>query len=590
MPFDAIALGAVAFELNNILVGGKIEKIHQPERDELLFVIKNNRETYKLVISAGSAHSRVHLVKESKENPITPPMFCMLLRKHLIGGKIESVSRLGFERVIDLKISCRNELGDLTTRHLICETMGRNSNIVFLDEEMRIIDSVKHVDLTVSSRRNILPGLKYMMPPDTGRMNPETATKSDYENVLKNSPEGREADRAITDSVMGISPLLASECIYRACGNGRLKIGELSESDIEKISDELHLMFQKSFECDFTPCILYAQEGNKVIDFAPFMIGQYEAGARTVLTDSVNKAACEYYFMRDMSARMNERGAAVTKVVTNNLRRAEKKLNILQKELKEAENREHLKVCGDLITSNIYRINKGDKVLSAENYYDDGKVIDIPLDERLSPSQNATRYFTKYKKAKNTEIYATEQIGITVKEIEYLESVLYSICNAQTPQHLAEIRAELSLFGYIKAEKSKGKKDKNPPAGKPMEFEYNGYTIFVGRNNIQNDVLTLRMSRSRDLWLHTKNIAGSHTLVKYMGEEFPDDVIEVAASIAAFYSKGKNAPYVEVDYCPVSHVKKPNGAKAGMVIYEGYNTALVKPDGDLANKLQKLTN
>lgn len=588
MPLDAIALGAIAFELNNTLVGGKIEKIHQPERDELLFVIKNNRDAYKLVISAGSAHSRIHLVEESKENPAAPPMFCMLLRKHLTGGKIESVSRLGFERVIDIVISCRNELGDLTTRHLICETMGRNSNIIFLDEEMRIIDSVKHIDLTVSSRRNILPGLKYMMPPDTGRLNPETATKNDYENLLRSAPEGRETDRAITDSVMGISPLLASECVYRACNNGRLLIGELTDRNIEKIADELHLLFQKSFECDFAPCIIYAQNENKVIDFAPFMISQYESGAKTVQTDSVNKAACEYYFMRDMAARMNERSANITKIVANNLRRAEKKLNVLQKELKEAENREHLKICGDLITSNIYRINKGDRKLSAENYYDDGKMIDIPLDERLSPSQNATRYFTKYKKAKNTEIYATEQIKATVREIEYLESVLYSISNAQTPQHLAEIRTELSLFGYIKTEKSKGKKDKTQQAGKPMEFEYNGYTIFVGRNNIQNDMLTLRMSRSRDLWLHTKNIAGSHTLVKYMGEEFPNDVIEVAASIAAFYSKGKNAPYVEVDYCPVNHVKKPNGAKAGMVIYEGYSTALVKPDGELANKLQKI--
>lgn len=587
MPLDAIALGAVSYELNNVLSGGKIEKVHQPERDELLFVIKSNRETYKLVISAGSAHSRIHLVQESKENPSVPPMFCMLLRKHLIGGKIESISRLGFERVIDIKISCRNELGDLTARHLICEIMGRNSNIIFLDEERRIIDSVKHIDLTVSTRRNILPGLKYMMPPDTERLNPETATTEDYIRVLESSPEGRETARAITDAVMGISPLLAAECVYRACNNGRLLIGELSVADIKKIAEELSEMFRKSFEYDFTPCILYAQDGKKAIDFAPFLISQYETGARIVLADTVNKAACEYYFMRDMSARMNERSSSISKVVVNNLKRAEKKLNILQKELKEAENREYLKICGDLITSNIYRINKGDKTLSAENYYDSGNLIEIALDERLSPSQNATRYFTKYKKAKNTELYATEQIKITVKEIEYLESVLYSISNAQTPQHLAEIRSELSMFGYIKPEKTKGKKEKNQPSGKPMEFEYNGYTIYVGRNNIQNDMLTLRMSRSRDLWLHTKNIAGSHTLVKYIGEEFPNDVIEVAASIAAFYSKGKNSPYVEVDYCPVSHVKKPNGAKAGMVIYEGYSTALVKPDGELANKLQK---
>ena len=587
MPLDAIALGAIANELNTMLYGAKIEKIHQPERDELLLVLKNSSGAKKLVISAGSAHSRIHLVDDSKENPAAPPMFCMLLRKHLLGGKIESISRLGFERAIDIKISCRNELGDLTVRHLVCETMGRNSNIIFLDEERKIIDSVKHIDLTVSSKRNILPGLKYMMPPETGRLNPENASREDYISVLKNAPEGRETDRAITDSIMGISPLLASECVYRACNNARLYVGELSENDIEKIADELFCMFEKSKNCEFTPCVLYSVDGKKVMDFAPFIIKQYEEGVKSVLVDSVNKAACEYYFMRDMSARMNDRSAAITKVITNNLRRAEKKLNILQKELKEAENREHLKICGDLITANIYRIAKGDTLLTAENFYEGGKTIDIPLDERLTPSQNATRYYNKYKKAKNTEIYATEQIALTVKEIEYLESVLYSLSNAQTPQHLAEIRMELSLCGYIRTENSKGKKDKNQPAGKPMEFEYNGYTIYVGRNNIQNDMLTLRMSRSRDLWLHTKNIAGSHTLVKYIGEEFPNNVIEVAASIAAFYSKGKNSPYVEVDYCPVSHVRKPNGAKAGMVIYEGYNTAFVKPDGELAEKLRK---
>ena len=587
MPLDAIALGAIANELNTVLCGAKIEKIHQPERDELLLVLKSSNGAKKLVISAGSAHSRIHLVDEIKENPITPPMFCMLLRKHLLGGKIESISRLGFERAVDITVSCRNELGDLTLRHLICETMGRNSNIIFLDEERKIIDSVKHIDLTVSSKRNILPGLKYMMPPETGRLNPETAGREDYISVLKNAPEGRETDRAITDSVMGISPLLAAECVYRACNNARLYVGELSENDIEKIAGELLNMFEMAKNCEFTPCILYSRDGKKVMDFAPFLIKQYEAGVKTVLVDSVNKAACEYYFMRDMTARMNDRSAVITKVITNNLRRAEKKLNILQKELKEAENREHLKICGDLITANIYRIEKGDTVLTAENFYDGGKNIDISLDERLTPSQNATRYYNKYKKAKNTELYATEQIALTVKEIEYLESVLYSLSNAQTPQHLAEIRLELSLCGYIKTENSKGKKDKNQAAGKPMEFEYNGYTIYVGRNNIQNDTLTLRMSRSRDLWLHTKNIAGSHTLIKYIGEEFPNDVIEVAASIAAFYSKGKNSQYVEVDYCPVSHVRKPNGAKAGMVIYEGYNTAFVKPDGELAEKLRK---
>ena len=588
MPLDAVALGAIACELDSSLAGAKIEKIHQPERDEILLLLKGNSGSKKLVLSASSANARMHLVEEGKENPLTPPMFCMLLRKHLTGGRIESIKRLGFERVVDVEISCRNELGDLTVRHLICEAMGRNSNIIFLDENRRIIDSVKHIDLTVSSVRNILPGLIYMMPPDSGRLNPESATQEDYIRLLSTSPEGREADRAITDGVMGISPLLSGECVYRACGNRKLVVGELTQKDIEKIAYELFIMFKAAENNNFRPCVIYSPDKKKVIDFAPFEIKQYESGARIVFAESINKAACEFYFTRDMNARMNDRSYAITKVITNNLKRAEKKLNILQGELKEAENREFLRICGDLITANLYRIKKGDKKLIAQNFYDENaSEIEINLDVKLSPSQNATRYYTKYKKAKNTEIYATEQLELTVKEITYLESVLYSLSNAQTPQHLAEIRSELVSYGYIKGDSGRNKKEKAPIAGKPYEFEYKGYTIYVGRNNIQNDILTLRMSRSRDLWLHTKNIPGSHTLVKYMGEDFPDDVIEVAASISAFYSKGKNSPYVEVDYCPVSHVKKPNGAKAGMVIYERYNTAFVKPDGELAQKLMK---
>ncbi|MBQ8391831.1 MAG: NFACT family protein [Clostridia bacterium] len=588
MPLDAVALGAITCELSNLLTGAKIEKIHQPEKDEILLVLKGSFGTKKLVLSANSMNARIHLVEESKENPFAPPMFCMLLRKHLTGGKIAKIERLGFERATDIEISCRNELGDVVTRHLICETMGRNSNIIFLDENRKIIDSVKHVDLTVSSLRNILPGLFYMMPPESGRLDPRKADCDDYIRILKNAPEGREADRAITDSVMGISPLLAGECVYRVCKNRKLFIGELSEEQITGIAHELYSLFQKAEKRDFCPSIIYSVDGKKAIDFAPFSITQYEEGAKVVHAESMNAAACEFYYIRDLNARMSDRSSAITKAVNNNLSRARKKLDILQGELKEAENREKYRVFGDLITANLYRVKKGDRVLVAQNFYDEnGGEVKINLDEKLSPSQNASRYYTKYKKAKNTELYATEQIGITIKEIEYLDSVLYSISNALTPMQLGEIRAELVNNGYIKSESGKRKKEKNPQAGQPYEFEYKGYTIYVGRNNVQNDMLTLKMSRSRDLWLHVKNMAGSHTLVKYMGEDFPNDVIEVAASIAAFYSKAKNAPYAEVDYCPVSHVKKPNGAKPGMVIYDGYNTAFVKPDGEIADKLRK---
>ncbi len=582
MPLDAIALGAIATELDEKLRDAKIEKIHQPERDEIMLIIKGRTGAFKLAISASGSNARIHLVEESKENPASPPMFCMLLRKHLTGGRIVRIMRMGYERVVDIEVSCRNELGDIVARHIICEIMGRNSNIIFLDEEKRIIDSVKHIDLTVSTVRNILPGLTYMMPPSGDRLNPAKATQEDYFNLLENSPEGREADRAITDGVMGISPLLAGECVYLATGTRDKFAGELSPEEKRAIAKNLCDMFQRAEQGEFSPCVLYTKEREKAADFAPFPIKQYEGEYECEKAESMNDAACEFYFMRDRYARMRDRSSSIIKIVTNNLRRAEKKLDILQRELKEAGDRDKFRIYGEIISANIYRIEKGDKELVAPNFYDENQAeISISLDVKLSPSKNAERYFTKYKKAKNTEIYATKQIEITLREIEYLDSVLYSVTNAKTLQDLAEIRAELIGAGYIKGDDQKKKKDRQPSLGTPLEFSYMDYTIYVGRNNVQNDYLTLRMSRSNDLWLHTKNIPGSHVLVKYMGEDFPNEVIEKAAELAAYYSKGRNSSYVEVDYCPVSHVRKPNGAKAGMVIYEGYNTALVKPSDEI---------
>ena len=588
MPLDAVALGAVCLELNNELSGAKVEKVHQPERDEIILAVKSASGLKKLVISAGSANARIHLTDKVKENPSQPPMFCMLLRKHLQTARVTSVKRIGYERIADIEFSARNEMGDLTTRHLICEIMGRNSNIILTDENGRIIDSVKHIDLTVSSVRNVLPGLKYFMPPSPDKINPEVATEEDYYKMLQEIPEGRETDRAISEKVLGISPLLSGECIFRACNSRNKLAGELTDGDKRKIAAELALLFDAAQKNLFSPCIIINEVEKKVIDFSPFEILQYEGATQCKKIQGMNEALCEFYSMRDLRARMNERSSNITRVVNNNLRRAEKKLGILQSELKEAENREYLRICGDIITANLYKIKKGDRELIAVNYYDEKQSeIKIRLDSTKSPSKNAENYYTKYKKAKNTEIYANEQIKKTIEEINYLESVLFSVQNAQSPSELSEIRTELEEAGYIKSESRKKKKEKQPPAGKPMEFSYKGYTIYVGKNNIQNDYLTLRMGRARDLWLHTKNIAGSHTLVKYNGEEFPDDVILTAAKLAACFSKGKNAPYVEVDYCPVSHVKKPSGAKAGMVIYEGYRTALVPPEAELINELRK---
>ncbi len=586
MPLDAVALRAQVNELQD-LAGYKIDKIQQPERDMIVLVLRSAGGARRLLISANSANPRINLTDSRFENPQSPPMFCMLLRKHLSGGKITALRQLGFERIIDIEIESYTELGDLTPKHLLCEIMGRNSNLIFLNEEMKIIDSIKHVDLTVSSVRNILPGLKYIMPPDSGRLNPMEATAADFLRVLEAAEEGTPADKAITSGVGGISPLLARECLFGACGDGNLVVGEMTPNMKQKTAVALEKMFDRVRAGDFEPCLILKEDGSAA-DFAPFAIRQY--GGRMSLREmpTVNAAAEEFYRLRDRDARMKNHSASITKILTNSLSRATKKLALLENDLKASLDREKYRIYGDLLTANIYKANKGDKSVTVVNYYDENQgEITIPLDITKSPSQNARNFYNKYRKAKNTELYAREQIETTKTEIQYLESVLLSVENARTPSELAEIKAELESEGYIRAES--GRKPRRPAPSKPMELEYKGYTILIGRNNVQNDYLTLKVGRSRDLWLHTKNIPGSHTLVKYRGEDFPDEIITAAASLAAWFSKGRNAPKVEVDYCPVSHVKKPGGAKAGMVIYEGYSTALVEPGKELAEKIGKDT-
>ncbi len=584
MPLDAIALSAQTAELQE-LAGFKIDKIQQPEKDMVVLVLRGPSGARRLLLSANSANPRIGLTESRFENPAAPPMFCMLLRKHLGGGRVTAIRQLGFERIIDIEFESYTELGDLTPKHLICEIMGRNSNLIFLDGDMKIIDSAKRVDLTVSSVRNVLPGLKYILPPGGGRLDPTKASASDFLKVLDGAGEGASADKAITSGVGGISPLLARECVFAACGDGNLTVGEMTPNMRQKTAVAMEKLFDRVRAGDFEPCILLNDDGSPA-DFAPFIVRQYGGRVEIRPMPSVNAAAEEFYSLRDRVARMKSRGSAITKVLNNNLSRAVKKLSLLENDLNASMDREKYRIYGDLLTANIHLVNRGDKSVTVVNYYDENQgEITIPLDIAKSPSQNAKNFYNKYRKAKNTELYARGQIETTKTEIEYLESVLLSVENARTPSELGEIKAELESGGYIRAEG--GKKPRRPSPSGPMELEYGGYTILVGRNNVQNDYLTLKIGRSRDLWLHTKNIPGSHVLVKYQGEDFPSSVITAAASLAAWFSKGRSSPKVEVDYCPVSHVKKPAGAKAGMVIYEGYNTALVEPGKELAEKIGK---
>lgn len=586
MPLDASAVKCAAYEINNLIAGGRVEKIYQPEKDEIVLLIKSAKENMRLVISANSQNSRLYITNEAKENPQSPPMFCMLLRKHIASGKILSVKSVDFERIAEILIESRNELGDTVNKRIICEIMGKNSNIILVDEKGKIIDSVKHVDLTVSRVRNIFPGLTYTLPPDGDRLNPLNLSQDEFLSVLSDAPEGKNIDKALTSALSGISPLMAREACYKALGAGNKVMGEMTAEDKKKVSLVLYNMFQRIKNNDFESVVLYKKGDKNPVDFAVYPVEQYGEGYETKKTEGICRAMEIFYSEKDSAERMRQRSYALLKNINQKLERVQKKIALLHTTLTDSEEREKYRIAGDIITANLHRINRGDKALTAINYYDEEqKEITIALDESKSPSKNAQMYYKKYAKAKTAETEAKKQLEIAMEDLEYLESVIANIEMAKTPSELEEIRTEL-IDQHILPKTQTKKKAKANKVSAPEEYEYMGYTIYSGKNNLQNDYLTLKMGRANDLWLHTKNIPGSHVLVKSKGEEFPDKVIEAAAKIAAVNSKGKNAPKTDVDYCVVSHVKKPNGAKAGMVIYEGYYTVTIVPDEDFVNSIK----
>lgn len=554
MPLDSTAVACICSELKNKIVNGKIEKIQQPERDEIVLSIRNTGAHYRLLISADTANPRIHLTEYRKDNPMTAPMFCMLLRKHLTGGKITGVSQPDFERIINIDIESYNELGDVTAKRLSAEFMGRHSNIILIDPEDKIIDSAHRVDMSVKEARGILPGLRYTPPPSQNKINPLAASEDEIRSALSEFSE-----KSIIRSFYGISPLAAREI---------LAWGEDTPREMVKFFDRVR-------NEDFSPCLVY-DNGGSAFDFSGFYPSQYEGLMKITGKDSLSACMDEFFTKRDMEARMRQKTAALRKTVNNVLDRLNKKIVIHSETLREAGDNDKLKVWGELITANLYRIEDGRDSVTLENYYEtDMPQITVPLDRCKSASQNAQSYFKKYRKAKTAEEMAGLQLKKAVSEAEYMESVLISLETAESEGEISEIKSELTLGGYIKKDKKDEKK--KTEAAKPMKFLYEGYEIFVGKNNRQNDFLTLKMSRAEDLWLHVKGIPGSHVLVKNCHEEIPLKVAEKAAQLAAYYSKGKDSTNVPVDYTEVKNVKKPSGAKPGMVIYENYRTAYVNP-------------
>ena len=573
MPLDALCLTAVAGEVRAAVQGGKIDKIYQPTRDEVVLYIRGPAGNVRLLLSANPGHPRAHLTERNRENPEQPPMFCMLLRKHLQGARILELNQPPLERILDFRLETLDELGDRVERRLVLEAMGRSANLLLLDGEGRIVDCTRRVDGDLArGQRQLLPGLFYRQPPAVDKLNPFTLSPEELRLVLAN-PLGKAWDKLLLDSFTGLSPLVARELAFRAGG------------DSEKLAAELEKLGKAVEENHFTAYLL-VREG-KPVDFTFLPVLQYGPETESIPQESFSALLDDFFSDRESAERVRQRGQDLVKSVTSARDRTARKLGNQARELEATKNRERLRELGDILTSNLHLMEKGMSTFRTMDFYDpEGGEVDIPLDPLLTPQQNAAKYYKEYNKAKTAEEMLTIQIEKGEKELEYLNSVLENIALAEGEKDLQEIRQELTETGYLRRPKTAAKRAKKV-SGKPMEFRSSaGLRISVGKNNSQNDLLTTKLAYKSDIWLHTQKIHGSHVILWLEGGEADAQSLTEAAQLAAYFSQARDGRKVPVDYTPVKYVKKPAGARPGMVVYTTYQTAVVEPDAELAKKLR----
>ena len=579
MPFDAIFLSAVTEELGRELPGARIDKIQQPERDTVLMTVRAQAMgSKKLLLSASSNHPRIQFTQSRYENPAQPPMFCMLLRKHLAGGRILGLRQLPMERAVELSIESADEMGLLSEKKLYLELMGRNSNLILVGPDGRVLDCLRRVDFEMSEKRQVLPGLFYHEPPSQGKLDPREETLAALQAALAGQTLSQTLDRWLMDRYAGISPLIARELSYLAAGQTDADVTALTPAQQNALFDALMGLFT-----GHTPTLLYKADAAKDFTFRPVL--QYGDYYKMRTMDSFSELLEEFYAGRDRKERLRAKSQTLHKTLTTLHSRVVRKLAMQEKELAATHDRERLRQWGDIVTANLYQIRRGQSHLTAVNFYDpEMQPIDIPLDVTLSPQQNAAKYYKAYNKAKHAEKFLTQQLEAGRAEETYLASVLESLSRAESERDVSEIRQELIQGGYVK-NNDKKKQMKQTPT-RPMRFRSSdGFEILVGRNNRQNDELTCKLAYKSDLWLHTQKIHGSHVIIACAGTRPPDQTITEAAQLAAYYSQARQGQNVAVDLCPVRQVKKPNGAKPGMVVYENYNTVYVTPDPALPARL-----
>ena len=583
MPFDGVVAKSIVQELTGELAGGRIDKILQPESDEIVLVVRARSKNSRLLLSASPRYPRIHLTETVKENPPVPPAFCMLLRKHLARGRIISFDFNDYERIIGINIEAAGELGDISQKKLVIEIMGRHSNIILLNEAGRILDAIKHVDSDISSVREVMPARLYILPPPQDKVSPSRLDIPELVRLLGSSDKSIE--KFLLDNIKGFSPLLCREVCWRADIDGHGRASVLSDGERTALAQALRSVIEEIRNDEYHPAVYYEDEQHQVpLDFHCIGISQYAFGEHF---DTVSQALDRFYASRDNAEHLRKKKADLYKVLNNSIERCSKKLAIQQDALRESADREKFRLYGELITANIYAIPRNAEKVSLMNYYsENGEYVEIPLDPDLTPQANAQHYFRKYAKAKSTYINTTHQIQQTQIELDYLESVLQTLDNCTSVQEIDEVRQELADQGYMVRKRRRSDK-KETAATKPFRYRSSdGFDILVGKNNIQNDRLTLRTAQSGDIWLHTKTVPGSHVIIRRNGRDIPDRTIEQAAIIAAWHSKARMSSNVQVDYTQVKNVNKPSGAKPGMVIYTNYKTAVVTPDQSLVESLR----
>lgn len=583
MALDGAFLHLVKNELD-FLAGSRVDKIYQPSREQMIISFRYKGGSSRVLFSAAADSARVHITASDIDNPAVPPMFCMLMRKHLGGAKLLGIRQDGFERILCFDFECTNELGDIVRMTLVSEIMGKYSNLILVGDDGCIIDSIKRVDAEMSRARLVLPKMKYELPPRDSRLMFTEAAGEQIRAALGEYKTGDPA-KALVKIFEGISPVIAREWMFYASRGEDVSLADIDDNVLDRLIFRINMTAESFRKGELQYTVLKTKE-NLPKDFSFINIQQYG----TILVSFQKESACEtldyFYAARDTESRIKQRANDLFRLLMSLTERISKRISNQQAELSESDRKDEYKLLGDLLSANIYRIQKGDRSVVLENFYDENcPQVEIKLDERLSPSQNVQKYYHDYKKLVTAEKILSEQIRKSSEELVYIESVFDSLTRARTDLDIIELRTELAEQGYLRAAKMKGKPPKEQP---PLKFRTSdGFSVFVGRNNRQNDKLTLKMAGKTDIWFHTHDITGSHAILFTEGQEPTETAVMEAAMLAAYHSRGRNSSQVPVDYTQARYVKKPNGAKPGMVIFTNNSTVYVKPDEDAVNSLKE---